>query len=333
MAEPTVLFKPGDTIEGYEVLKEIGQGAASVIYLVQEPKSKQVWALKHVHRKTEKDDRFLEQTTAEYEVASQLNHPGLRKVVKLFKKKAKLFTLTDVYLVMELVDGQSMDLRPPKTFDEAMILFIQTAHALKHMHERGFVHADMKPNNILVCPGPVAKVIDLGQSCKDGTVKPRIQGTPDYIAPEQVHRRPITPKTDIYNFGATMYWTLTRKAVPTALGKEDSLVGRLDDNLIPKAPHVRELNPKIPARLADLIMQCIEIDAANRPANMAYVVDRLELALAQVRAAKNDRSGGNPTVNGGSKSGTKSGQSAIMDSSSVVGSRVPERIGSADEDD
>ena len=55
-----------------------------------------------------------------------------------------------------------------------------------------------------------------------------VVGTPSYIAPEQVHRRPITEKTDIYNLGATMYWALTRKHVPTALGKEDSLLGTLD---------------------------------------------------------------------------------------------------------
>ena len=82
--------------------------------------------------------------------------------------------------------------------------------------------------------GKWKKVIDLGQSCPIGTVKPRIQGTPDYIAPEQVHRRPITPLTDVYNFGATMYWVLTRQHVPTALAKGDSLMGSLDDNLIAK---------------------------------------------------------------------------------------------------
>src|SRR5207302_1641259 len=144
-------------------------GAASVIYLVQDPKNKQVWSLKHVHKGDAKDERFLQQTEQEYEVAFRLNHPNLRKVVKLTKKRRGLMQqLTDVLLVMEYFDGRSMDVKPPQTFDDAILIFEQTAAALNHMHERGFVHADMKPNNILVAPAsatdtrPIVKIIDLG---------------------------------------------------------------------------------------------------------------------------------------------------------------------------
>jgi Serine/threonine protein kinase len=294
MADLAPAFKAGDEVEGFRVLNEIGQGAASVVYLVQDPKTKQIWCLKHVQRGDAKDDRFLQQTIQEYQVASKLDHPNIRKVVKLAKKSKMLVHLTDVLLFMEYVDGKSMDLKPPKSFDDAIRIFQQTAGALHHMHERGFVHADMKPNNILVTPGkdstPFVKVIDLGQSCKTGTIKPRIQGTPDYIAPEQVHRRPITPKTDIYNLGATMYWTLTRTTIPTALSKGDSLVSRLDDALIPRPKPVSELNPRVPAKLNELVMQCVEVDPADRPASMAYIVDRLELILGMVRA-RNEGSG------------------------------------------
>src|SRR5204863_8687103 len=140
----------------------------------------------------------------EYKVAQQLNHPNIRKIMRMIKRKSKLLTLHELYLVMELVDGVSLDRQPPRTFDQAAHVFHQTAEALAHMHARGFAHADMKPNNIVVSDDGLAKIIDLGQSCMAGTIKPRIQGTPDYIAPEQVHRRPITPKTDVYNLGATM---------------------------------------------------------------------------------------------------------------------------------
>ena len=136
------------------------------------------------------------------------------------------------------------------------------------MHSKGYVHADMKPNNVCVTDDDRVKVIDLGQSCAIGTVKERIQGTPDYIAPEQVHRRPIMPQTDIYNLGATMYWVLTGTHIPTALPKGNSLVGSLDDEFIEKAKLVRELNPDVPERLEELIMQCIQVDIENRPRSM-----------------------------------------------------------------
>ena len=139
----------------------------------------------------------------------------------------------------------------------------------------------MKPHNVIVGVGldgeHTAKLIDLGQSCKTGTIKKRIQGTPDYIAPEQVHRREITPKTDIYNFGATMYWVLTGKNIPTAMGhQKDSLMGSLDDSLIEKATPVSDINPLVPDRLNDIIMQCVEVDIDRRPDSMHSVADKLE---------------------------------------------------------
>jgi serine/threonine protein kinase len=283
--EVVARYKVGDDLEGYKVLALLGQGAASSVYLVQDPKTKQIWAAKHVEKGDAKDNRFLDQAIAEYEIASKFDHPHIRKIPRLIRRKEKLIYTVEVILIMEMVDGRSMDLKPPTTFDDAVVLFVQTAHALAHMHSVGYVHADMKPNNVLVTPGPTAKVIDLGQACAMGTVKPRIQGTPDYIAPEQVHRRPITEKTDIYNLGATMYWTLTRKNIPTALPKDNnSLVSRIDDALMEKPIAPSELNSRIHPMLSELIMSCVEIDSARRPASMFAVADRLELILGLLRA-------------------------------------------------
>ncbi len=271
------IYKPGDMVEGFRVMSELGKGAASVIYLVQDPKSKQIWALKHVAKETEKDERFLEQTESEYNIARQLDHPGLRRVDRMIRKKSGLLTVSELFLVMELVDGISVDRSPPKTFEQAAEIFESTARALAYMHAKGFVHADMKPNNIIVDGAGNTKVIDLGQSCTTGTVKKRIQGTPDYIAPEQVHRRPIIEKTDVYNLGATMYWALTRKHVPTALGKEDSLLGTVDDKLLAKPKRPIEINARVPEAFDKLIMECVEVEPAMRPSGMNEVADRLSV--------------------------------------------------------
>ncbi|MEL6328463.1 MAG: serine/threonine-protein kinase [Planctomycetota bacterium] len=289
MESRLVAKQKGEVVEGQRILAEIGRGAASIVYLVQDQKSKQIGALKHVQKHDPKDQRFLDQAEIEYQIASQLDHPVMRKIPKRIKKGSLLNT-KELYLLMELVDGQAMDLLPPKTFEDAVDLFLQVAKGLAHMHERGFVHADMKPNNVIVIEGNRAKIIDLGQSCKVGTVKPRIQGTPDYIAPEQVHRREITGKTDIYNLGATMYWVLTRQKIPTALASGDSLVGSIDDNLMEKPRPAMELNKRIPQRLNDLIMSCVEVNADLRPRDMRDVADTLELVLGQIRAAANKSS-------------------------------------------
>lgn len=285
--------KKGEVVEGYRILSEIGRGAASIIYLVQDERTKQVWCLKHVRKENPKDQRFLDQAENEFTVSKHLDHPGLRRVERMIKKGSFLKT-NELYLVMELVDGVSMERQPPRTFEEALHALHQVAEALAHMHARGYVHADMKPNNIVLSDRNTAKVIDLGQSCAAGTVKERIQGTPDYIAPEQVHRRPITPRTDIYNLGATIYWVLTRHHIPTALGKGDSLVQSLDDNLMERPRPASELNPRIHPRLNELIMACVEIDPDRRPESMRFVADRLEL----VRGILNAQAGTTPTPSG-----------------------------------
>lgn len=287
--------KKNEIVEGYQIMSEVGRGAASVIYLVRDVKKNQIWALKQVEKQSDKDQRFLDQAEEEAKVARAVRHPGIRQVERVIKKGSFL-AVKELFLVMEYVDGISLEKHPPDTFEQAVDIFHQTADALAAMHEAGYVHADMKPNNIVVTEDGRAKIIDLGQSCPIGTVKPRIQGTPDYIAPEQVHRRPITPRTDIYNFGATMYWVLTRQHVPTALAKGDSLVGSLDDKLIARPKAVRELNPRVPPKLDELIMHCVEVEPEKRPASMHEVADRLNLILAILRAKSESTKTGLPAI-------------------------------------
>lgn len=277
--------KPGTKLAGYSVLAEIGRGAASIIYLVQDPKTKRVYALKHVEKSDAKDQRYVDQVEREYEVASKVRHPAVRAVEKLIKTRERLVSVKEVFLLMEYVDGVSVERQPPKTFELAVDIFKQTAAGLAQMHKTGFVHADMKPNNIVVDDAGRVKIIDLGQACAVGTIKERIQGTPDYIAPEQVHRRAITPRTDVFNLGAMMYWVLTQRYIPTALPKGDSLVGSLDDQFIEKPVPVKQLNPRVPDMLSDLIMACVEVDPESRPADMDEVYHRLDLVHAMMVAS------------------------------------------------
>lgn len=267
-------------IAGYRILAKIGTGAASELYAVQDPKSKQVWALKHVVKTSEKDERFLEQVQQEYVVGTKLNHPNIRAVHRLIKHR-KFFKVHAISLLLELVDASPLDQRLPRTEIQAVRIFKQVADGLAHMHGRGFVHADIKPSNILVTEHDEVKIIDLGQGCPIGTVKKRIQGTPGYMAPEQAHRQTITLQTDIYNFGATMYWVLVREVIPTALPpKEDSnslFSGALDADMVelPVPPHVK--NPRIHPLLSKQIMDCVQINPADRPESMELVANRLEL--------------------------------------------------------
>lgn len=271
-------------IAGFNVLAKIGEGARSDIYAVQDTKTKQVWALKHVLLKEEKDERFIEQCQREYNIGSKLDHPGIRRI-KRIRKQRSLLKVEGVALVMELVDANSLDQQLPKTNREALEIFLQIADALGHMHTKGFVHADMKPTNVLITESGKTKVIDLGQACPIGTVKKRIQGTPGYMAPEQAQREAIDERTDVYNLGAMMYWVLVREVIPTAMppqGADAKLAAAVDVDDIPPPtpPHVA--NPMVPKSLSELVLDCVAVDREDRPESMAVVAHRLNLLKEQL---------------------------------------------------
>ena len=263
---------------GYKVVDKVGEGAASTVYAVMDPKSKQVMALKHVLRRTEKDQRFIDQIEQEHKVGSRLDHPNIRAIHKYLKNQKYMFgTILDAALLMELVDATTLDLSARPSAANIASYFAQCARALGHMHERGFVHADMKPSNMMVCEDGTVKVIDLGQACASGTVKKRIQGTPGYIAPEQAYRQEITPLTDVYNFGATLYWVLVRDEIPCALPSGSGRVsGALEPSQIRMPRPVHEQDPRIPVEFNQVIMDCIPVAAHARLSSMEMVAERLD---------------------------------------------------------
>jgi serine/threonine protein kinase len=259
----------------YEVMERLGEGARSEIYAVIDPQTRQSYALKHVERKDAKDIRFIEQMEAEYAISKDFTHPNLRRTFELKIVKTMLLKVTDAYLLMELVDGKALDVRPPTSMLDIVDTFLQAAHGLKAMHQAGFAHCDIKPNNILRNDRGRVKVIDYGQSCKIGTVKERIQGTPDFIAPEQVARRPISVQTDVFNLGATLYWTVTNRHIPTlyTVNKKGENSFLLDSTI--DTP--QDLNSKVPTPLSNLVMEMISTKPQKRPADMDQVLTRLEL--------------------------------------------------------
>ena len=260
----------------YDVLERLGEGAKSVIYRVADPGTGRIFALKHVTRDGQKDIRFIEQMETEFEISKQFTHPGLRRSFDLKINKKMFVQVSEAFLVMEYFQGEPLHVRPPGTVLDTVNTFIQTAEALRAMHQMGYVHADLKPNNILRNHEGVVKVIDFGQSCKIGTVKERIQGTPEYISPEQVARRPITVHTDVFNLGATLYWALVGKTIPTLY-----TVNKKGDNSFLAVDLIdtpAKLNPRVPAALSNLVMESISTNPKKRPADMDQVVTRLELA-------------------------------------------------------
>ena len=262
-----------EPLPGYRINKQVGTGAGSKISSCVELKSGKTFAVKHVVRASTEDDKFIEQVETEYAVSSKVDDPHLRRSLHIHRVR-KLLKVNEIYLVMEWVDGLTLEVARPNRLNTFLTLFQKVALGLDALHAAGFVHADIKPINIMLAPKGVVKIIDFGQACPINHRKDRIQGTPDYIAPEQVRRLTLDQRTDVYNLGATMYWLLTSENYPTILRNENQRGGmNLQSADKPIAPI--ELNDKIPMALSNLVMECCEENPDKRPTDMKLVGSRL----------------------------------------------------------
>src|SRR5882672_9222489 len=256
-----------------EIIDCIGAGAGSLIYVVSHEQTEQLYALKHVIKRQEKDVRFIEQLENEFEISRQFNHPALRRAIEMRDDKTMFKKANQAALVMELFDGESLESRSRGDVVETIGIFAQVARGLAALHGMGYAHCDLKPNNIMVNANGDVKIIDFGQACRLGSVKERIQGTPDFIAPEQVKREPITARTDVFNFGATLYASLTGRNIPTLYTVKKGSNSFLVHDAIPTP---REVEPEVPEQLSNLVLECIRTNPTKRP-ELTDVIRRLEV--------------------------------------------------------
>lgn len=264
-----------DQLLNYSLLEVLGKGAGSTIYRGRDNETGRIVAVKHVVRDKPKDLRFVQQMETEFEASRNFNHPNLRRCYALKVNKSMLVKVVEAILVMEYVEGRPLERSLPSDLGEVIQTFIDAANGLGAMHKMGWAHCDIKPNNILRSHEGKVTVIDFGQSCRIGTVKERIQGTPDYIAPEQVDRQPISEATDVFNLGATLFWATTGKHIPTRYhAKRNGENSFVVDSLF-ETP--QQLNPDVPAPVSEIIMQCVATHPRKRPQNMDEVVRKLEM--------------------------------------------------------
>ncbi len=273
-----------DKIGKFTVLGTLGSGAHSSILHVRRAEDEKEYALKLVNIEEKEDLKYLEQAKHEFRVGQMLNHPNLVKVYA-FETESGWFTgPKKAKLLIEYVPGRTMDKLPLQRMAKLLRMFERIADGLTHMHKQGVCHADMKPNNLMYERGTRVKVLDYGLAWIKGEGKDRLQGTPEYIAPETVEHKLINERTDIYNFGATMYRLVTLQLPPCWLTREDELPmdkKAFKEQLKP----VRSVNPMVPEGLAELIHQCLQPNANKRPERMSHIQGTLD-QLADEAAAK-----------------------------------------------
>ncbi len=266
------------TIPGFRMISLLGKGTSASVFKARQLNLDRLVAIKVLPRKALWSPRLVEAFYAEGRAAAQLNHPAIVQAFDVGR-------CGDFhYFVMEFVQGRALyDLlmESPIAQERAIDIVIQIAEGLQHAHERGLLHRDVKPKNIIL-PGDKgdgpAKLADLGLARwltdQDAALreKGRTLGTPYYISPEQVRGDlDITPATDIYALGATWYHMLT--GVPPFGGASSREV--LDKHLseIPRPAHQR--NPVIHPGVSEIVDRMLAKSPAQRYPDCRSLLDEL----------------------------------------------------------
>lgn len=207
-------------IPGYELIKKVGKGAMAEVWSARQISLDRIVAVKILPRKMSDNRDFVERFYKEGKAAAKLSHNNIVQAIDVGESPDHLH-----YFAMEFVEGKTlydMMAAPPngegKSFSEAEALDIgiQMADALAHAHQRGLIHRDVKPKNIILTPQGIAKLTDLGLARQMDDKRAaemesgKAYGTPYYISPEQIRGDvDIDFRADIYSLGATLYHIMT----------------------------------------------------------------------------------------------------------------------------
>jgi eukaryotic-like serine/threonine-protein kinase len=247
-------------IPGYDLISELGKGAMARVFKARQLSLDRIVAIKVLPRKMSENVEFVDRFYKEGKAAARLSHNNIVQAIDVGQAPAGYH-----YFVMEYIEGLTLydEMAPPpagrgRSFSEteALDVIIQICDALVHAHERGLIHRDVKPKNIILTPGGVAKLTDLGlaRGVDDKEAAEleagKAYGTPYYISPEQIRGdMDIDFRADIYSLGATLYHLVTGRAPFEGESPSAVMHKHLKQPLIP-ADHV---NTALSAGIGEVI--------------------------------------------------------------------------------
>lgn len=280
-------FELQEHIGKYPVVRQIGSGATSKVYLARDPFKDRDVAIKvflfdeQVDRQTERmmHKAFL----AEASLAGKLNHPH---IVEIYDAVAES---DHSYLVMEYVPGTTLEAHASVAsllpLGKVVEIVFKCIRALEYAHEHGVIHRDIKPGNLMLSQQGETKVADFGASFQQRHGQESTQitgvGSPAYMSPEQIRLEDLSQQTDIYSLGVVMYRLITGR-LPYEASTQPALVHAIL-NVPPRPPST--LRPDLPPLLDQIILKAMQKDPAERYKSWLEFGKDLSQAFVNLRLA------------------------------------------------
>lgn len=272
----------GRKLDGRYAIQEIlGVGGMAIVYKAYDEIDDRVVAVKVLKDEYLSNEDFKRRFKNESKAIAMLSHPNIVKVYDV--------SLTErlQYIVMEYVDGitlkEYIDQQHVLTWKEAVHFTVQILRALQHAHEKGIVHRDIKPQNIMMLEDGTIKVADFGiarmLNSETRTMTDKAIGSVHYISPEQAAGGKTDEKSDIYSLGVLLYEMLTGKLPFDSDNAVSVAIMQMQSN--PRRP--REINPDIPEGLEDITLRAMQKEPSSRYVSAAAM-------LADINAFKQNPS-------------------------------------------
>ncbi len=266
----TALLTTDRTIGKYIINEVLGEGGCSIVYKGAHSSLKMPVAIKMLKHELAMEPHFFEAFRNEAGIIAQLDHENILKVYDVEELYRTFF------IIMEYVQGESLTrmLIQRETLAVEMIVdyVIQIVAGLSHAHERGIIHRDIKPGNIIINKDNRVKIVDFGFACARGTRDSHVKGTPYYLSPEQITGEPVDERTDIYSLGIMLYEMLVGDRPCEAVDTIEILSSHLKEDV----PEPRSILSDIPDELNTLVVKCTRRDPEERYRNMGQILRDIE---------------------------------------------------------
>jgi serine/threonine-protein kinase len=258
-----------------------------IVYKALDEELDQLVAIKVLPPGFLEDRRKSQYLDHEFKIALELSHPNIIRFSKLMKVQLPGEKKKRGFLIMELVDGWNMRKHIQEqdlTVFQAVDLTLLVCKGLEYIHQYGIIHADMKPENILISPSGAVKIADFGLSKADSRFylsRGKLRGTKKYMAPEQLTRKKVDLRTDIYSLGVTCYELFTGESPYTGKTSEEIIHEIVNRRVVPNPPS--KVKKGLPINLDKILLKALRKNPKYRYKSMVeMMLDFRRLARSQI---------------------------------------------------